>query len=127
VLIAASLVWLAIISTGGTWNPFLSGSLFLFFLFIFFGIHFTESRVALSIKFWDRHPKFEAFFIFLGSLFAFASAYEAWTGIELYHDNRRSSIAIYYANLIGKIPIAALFMGLGFLMFYLCYLRFQDK
>ena len=125
-LIAAGLVLLAAISTNGSWNPFLLGSLFLFFCLIYFGLHFHERQAALSSKFWENYPKLRAFFIGLGSLFAFLHAYEAWTGIDLFSDPRKPSLGIYYANVFGKIPITLLFTSLGFLALYIAYLSCKE-
>lgn len=118
-LIAASLTWLAAISKDGSWNPILLGFMFIFCCYLFFSIHFVKWQVAFSIKFWDNHPTLEALKFCIFSLPCFYSAYEAWTGIELFPDPRRPSIAIYYANLIGDIPITLFFISLGFFSYIL--------
>jgi hypothetical protein len=125
VLIAGGLVWLATLSIDGSSNPFLTGSLFLFICFIFFGIHFSQRQAALSTNFWENNPKLEAFKFCIFSLPCFYSAYEAWTGIDLFPSSRKPSIALYYADLIGKIPITLLFIGLGFLMLYFAYSTYK--
>ena len=125
-LIAAGLVWLAVISTDGFWNPFLLGFMFLFFCFLFIRVHFIEREVAFSTKFWDSHPKLEILFIGLGSLLAFSSAYEAWSGVRLMPVGR-GSWAVLLVNLIGKISATLIFIAIGLSVLYLCYLLSKRK